>query len=84
MAANGGSAFIAKKDFNGVSITMREPSSLARLGVLLGLANLFRKSAYFGKTCKTELIQPRRALLKNLLSFASRVSITGSGIQTGQ
>ena len=34
-AANGGSAFIAKKDFNGVSITVPEPSSLTLLGSLL-------------------------------------------------
>jgi hypothetical protein len=44
-AANGGSAFIAKKDFNGVTITIPEPSSLGLLGVLICLAGLYRKSA---------------------------------------
>ena len=34
-AANGGAAFIAKKDFNGVSITIPEPTSLGLLGTLL-------------------------------------------------
>jgi hypothetical protein len=44
-AADGGSAFIAKKDFNGVTITIPEPSSLGLLGMLFCLAGLYRKSA---------------------------------------
>ena len=43
-SADGGAAFISKKDFNGVSIIVPEPSSFALLGgLLLGLAGLRRR-----------------------------------------
>ena len=38
VAADGGSAFIAKKDFNGVSITIPEPSSA--IAAILGILSL--------------------------------------------
>ncbi len=43
-AADGGAAFIAKKDFNGVTITVPEPSTVILLGgALLSLLGLRRR-----------------------------------------
>jgi hypothetical protein len=43
-AANGGSAFIAKKDFRGLTITVPEPATVSILSIaLLGLAGLRRR-----------------------------------------